>query len=88
MGWWLQRVLIVALCISRAIEADERHALPASNDGSWREAVHGDDVERSDAHFPVHIQVQLLLVQISVFSQVKLILVLRDFILSEVLTRS
>ena len=50
--------------------------------------MHGDNIERSDAHLPVYIQIQLLLVQIGIFSQVKLVLILRDFILSEVLTRS
>ena len=87
MGWWLLRVLIVAVCVSHAIEPDDRQALPTSNDGPRREAVHGDNIERSNAHLPVHIQIQLLLVQIGVFSQVKLVLVLGNFVLSEVLTR-
>ena len=49
--------------------------------------MHGDNIERSDTHLPVHIQIQLILIQIGVFSQVKLVLVLGNFVLSEVLTR-
>lgn len=49
--------------------------------------MHGHHVERSYAHFARDIQIQLILIQIGVFSQVKLIvLVLVDFVLSEVLT--
>ena len=49
--------------------------------------MHGDNIERSDTHLSVHIQIQLILIQIGVFSQVKLVLVLGNFVLSEVLTR-
>ena len=46
--------------------------------------MHSDHVESPDAHFSIHIQIELLLVQISVFGQIKFILCLRYFIVPEI----
>ena len=82
--WRLLNVLIFTSC---AIQADKRHALSTADDRAWREAMHGHNVECTNAHLPRNIQVELLLIQISVFGQIEFILVLIDFIVSEVFTR-
>ena len=49
--------------------------------------MHRDHIQSPDAHLPIHIQIELLFVQIGVFGQIKFILCLRDFVVPEILTR-